>query len=195
MKSEDFKQSKNFNVGENILIEGNKLGGTSPDNDVNLKVEKVNLPEQIDTIKEDKATHSIKPILIDMTNSSVQNSSGIDKGVANYKINVSSANGNYLVKIDATDASTNFDVNDKIFIKGETLTGENDTNDLKINIDGVHSSSSNKLTGISVDTSQSWVARYPTAFEFEVKRKINDFKYYVEHKSGDNIQKGDYFEI
>ena len=185
---EDFTKTKNYSVGEEITIKGNNLDGVDVTNDAKLTVKEVNNPFNIITIDQTKSNHSIEQVVVNEDNSTVlQSSSTPPPPPNNYEIVITSINGVYQVEVKF---SQDFALNDRITILGSVLTGEDATNDLVLNVDTLKSAT----TQIETVSIVSGVARYPSPFEINVSRKLNEDDYFAEHISGD-FKVGDTIEI
>ena len=188
--SENFTASKNYNIGDIVVIPGNKLGGASPANDYNLLVNDVVLTERIINITQDEALHVLPEVTITSTNSTTTSSG------ANYTFTVSTRDGKYDVDFEPTqDSSTGFAPGDIIEIDGAKLGGESGTNDLKVKVDSIDASNSNKITKIVIDPSATYKGRFSTAYKFDVKLTKDSNKFEATYISGANFEKGDTIEI
>tara|TARA_R100000951_G_scaffold94688_1_gene83497 strand:+ start:3628 stop:6315 length:2688 start_codon:yes stop_codon:yes gene_type:complete len=190
--SENFTASKNYNIGDSVVIPGIRLGGESPANDYNLQVNDVVLAERIINITQDEAVHVLPDVTITSTNSTTTSSSG-----ANYTFTVSTEDGKYAVDFQPTqDSSTGFAPGDIIEIDGTVLGGDSGANDLKVKVDAVDASASNKITAIDVDTSATYKGRFSTAFKFDVKLTKDSAKFEATYISGGaNFEKDDKIKI
>lgn len=105
--------------------------------------------------------HSIPKITIKETNSTVYDATDTEKPQATgCEIGIESVNGEYVVDFNLLlDNSTNFIVGDYILIKGSALTGEDEVNDLKLDITAVDAA--NKIDAIEIDTANVYTARVP----------------------------------
>lgn len=187
--SENFTASKNYNIGDIVVIPGNKLGGASPANDYNLLVNDVVLTERIINITQDEALHVLPEVTITSTNSTTTSASG-----ANYTFTVSTADGKYKVDFEPTqDSSTGFAAGDIIEIDGAKLGGESGTNDLKVKVDSI--GAGNKITKIVIDPSAKYKGRFSTAFKFDIKLTKDSNKFEATYISGANFEKDDMIEI
>ena len=177
----DFTKTKNYSVGEEIKIKGSKLDGVDVTNDATLTVTEVNKPFDIITIDETQSNHSIALVLIDEDNSTVvQASTGTPPPPNNYQISITSIDGVYQAEVIS---SQDFAENDRIVIQGGVLGGEDGVNDLELNVDSLESGSTRIETISAVSGANS--ARYPTPFEINVSRKLNNDDYFADHISGD----------
>ena len=189
--SENLTGSKNYNIGDSVVIPGIRLGGESPANDYNLQVNDVVLAERIINITQDEAVHVLPDVTITSTNSKTTSASG-----ANYTFTVSTDDGKYDLNFEPTqDSSTGFAPGDIIEIDGKELGGESGTNDLKVKVDAVDAAASNKITTISIDTSATYKGRFSPAFNFDIKLTKDSNKYEVTYNSGANFEKDDTIEI
>ena len=197
--SEDYTATHDYNKGDKIVIPGTIMDGKTPDNDLTLGVDAVILAEQVFKIDHRLVTHSIPAIVINNSNSNVQDSGGSAKtSVGPYQVTVYSNNGTYDILFDAaTTTSTGFAQNDKIVIDGTILSGETAVNDLVLEVLTVDASG--KILTMAKEASGSYVARYPydltNPFEFEVKIKANQNTYDVVNKSGTGFKPNDYIVI
>lgn len=188
----DFTKTKNYSVGEEITIKGSKLDGVDVTNDAKLTVTEVNKPFDIITIDDTKSNHSIGLVIVNEDNSTVVQaaaSTGTPPPPNNYEIAITSINGVYQVEVKF---SQDFAINDRITILGGVLGGEDGPNDLELNVDSLEAGST-RIETISV-VSGANSARYPTPFEINVSRKLNNDDYFAEHISGD-FKVGDTIEI
>ena len=195
--SSDFSKTKNYNVTEIIKIDGDRVGGDTKTHDVSLEVLSVIIPETRYTVDDMKINHSIETVTINKENSSAFDSGGTEKPSAtNYSFKVFSENGVYeTIFNDANDSSSGFANGDVIKIKGSTLSGEDTTNDLVVEV--VTTMGSGKIETIQVESKlgTTYVARNASSYKFDVIVKANDENYYVEYKSGNQFKVNDVLEI
>jgi len=193
--SSDFTNTKNYNVGDIITIDGPKVDGDTKTNDVKIEVKDVILPEMRYSLDDSNITHSIKPVIINEDNSSVTDSGGTLKATAkDYQFEVFSEDGTYKLSFDNTnDGSTGFDVGDLIKIEGSVLSGEDVTNNLVVEVLTV--SAGGKIQSIRVEAGGTYNAKNASTFEFDIIVKVNETNYEIEFKSGVEFKVGDVLRI
>lgn len=184
VRNVDLTGSKNYNENEQLLITGDRLGGTTPANDLSFKINKVVLPERIIKIDQGLAIHKLQDVTINPSNSATSG------GGLSYEFKVTCENGVYnTVFNSSTDTSSTFAANDDITIKGDILGGETPANDLTVKVDAVDGSG--KITSLTIDPAGGFKGRSVTAFEFEVKITKDSPDYDIKYISGNNFVVGD----
>jgi len=190
--SPDFTKTKNYIVGELITIDGADLDGITSTNDVTLTVNSVYTAEKPYNVDETKIKHSIPQVNITSFNSKVfrKDASNNDVDVTtglDYEIQITSDDGTYEVLF--VSSSVGFENDDIIRIPGSILTGEDGVNDLDLKITSV--TAENRIDVVDIEASGTYIARQPTAYEFEITQKLNEPVYGVKYESGGIFQVGD----
>lgn len=187
LTTQDYTNTQNFHLGEQIKIKGDALDGDTPVNDLTLTVKDVIQPQIEHAIDATVSEHVIPLTLIQQGQVKVIDTNGNEKNDrTGLKIEIFSRDGVYAFN-GTPDTSSGYEVDDTISITGDLLTGISPQNDLELNVDAVDSLG--HITALSVSSSTS--ARYPTAFDFEITRKPNSQDYSVVYQSGFNFAKND----
>lgn len=122
-------ETKNFTVGDEIIIRGSYLGGKTPDNDLKFTVDSLYTPPQItnypfnDEIDKDHTDNGTYDITIIRDNKDATN---------NADTPVYSFSGKDFTK------TKNYSVGEEITIKGSQLDGEDGINDAKLTVTEVN---------------------------------------------------------
>jgi hypothetical protein len=125
---------ENYQVGDRILIQGNNLGGSTPDNDLIVRVTGLDSAGGIDTV----ALEGDAPV----GDESVSNVSGTTQSGAGSDavFNVTYEDNVYTADIFSPDNSTNYQVGDIIVIPGDLVlpsSGVSPANDVYITVDSI----------------------------------------------------------
>ena len=182
LTTKDFTNSSNYKVGYEFVIKGDRLGGKSPDNDLDIKVADVVQKERIIKINQDESYHIV---LTEITPSNSTTTSG----GTNWKFKIQCQDGTYNKDFDpAIDTSSGFAANDIIKIDGKELTGISGTNDLEVKVTAVDGSG--KITDLEIEPNK-FKGRFSSAYEIEVKLTKDSPDYEAKYISGLNFLKGD----
>lgn len=149
--SSDFSKTFDYNVGDEIIIEGDKLGGETGTHDAKLIINDVVKSENTYTITEDNSDFITQTIIITKANSSILDVSGTDRTglTGDYKIGVNIVNGDYSVDLLDTDIN-GVNTDDYILVQGNVLGGTDGLHDLIINI-SLPTSGDKEIDDIDVD--------------------------------------------
>ena len=125
---------ENYQVGDRILVLGNNLGGSTPENDLIIRVTALDSANGIDAvILEGSAPTGTETVLA--ATGTTQGGTG-----TNAKFNVTFENGTYTADIFSPDISQDYTVGDIIVIPGNVVSpnsGTTPANDVYISVDSV----------------------------------------------------------
>ena len=139
-------QGDNYQVGDILLIQGNLLGGTSPTNDLTLRVLTLDSDTGIGTLDLTGSAFDGTTTITNLTGSVVGNT-GVDG-----KFDIVMLNNAYTADVASPDTSLGYIVNDVIKIPGNLVdptAGTTPANDAYITVTGVGAGGS--ITSVSVD--------------------------------------------
>jgi len=128
------------------------------------------------------SSYNSKVFRKDASNNEVDVTTGLD-----YEIQITSDDGTY--EVSFVSSSVGFENDDIIRIPGSILTGEDGVNDLDLKITSV--TAENRIDVVDIEVSGTYVARQPTAYEFEISQKLNETIYDAKYVSGGLFKVGD----
>ena len=124
-------QGDNYQVGDILLVEGSALGGTSPTNDLTIRVLTLDSDTGIGTVDLSGTAFSGTTSITDIAGT-VQGGVGV-----NARFDISYLDGVYTADISSPDLSENYEVNDVIVVPGNLIdptAGTSPANDLYIKV-------------------------------------------------------------
>ena len=138
-------QGDNYNVGDILLITGDNLGGTTPTNDLYIRVLTLDSATGIDTVELTGTAFS--------GTATINNVAGVTQGGngVNGRFDVTYVNNVYTADVASPDSSTDFQVNDVVQIPGNSIdptAGATPANDLYLQVTGVGAGGA--ITSVSV---------------------------------------------
>ena len=121
-----------YKVGDNILILGTNLGGTSPAHDLRIRVTSVSAGIITGVVVASGTAFPGTGSYTGVSGTNLNNG-----GTVPASFNVTLTNNTYSVTMNGSDTSANYAVNDRIRISGTNLGGVNVTNDCIITVNSV----------------------------------------------------------